>query len=40
VYEAIAAGDADAADNAMRVLVDLALDDTAEEMGLTLPDKD
>lgn len=32
VYEAIAAGDGDAAAAAMRVLVDLALEDTAEEM--------
>lgn len=36
VYEAIAAGDGDAAAEAMRVLVDLAMKDTAEEMGLSL----
>jgi DNA-binding FadR family transcriptional regulator len=34
VYEAIAAGDGDAAAAAMRVLVDLALQDTAAQMGL------
>ena len=34
VYEAIAAGDGDAAAAAMRVLVDLALEDTAAQMGL------
>jgi len=35
IYEAIAAGDGDAAAEAMRVLVDLAMKDTAEEMGLS-----
>jgi DNA-binding FadR family transcriptional regulator len=35
VYEAIAAGDGDAAAAAMRVLVDLALEDTAALMGQT-----
>jgi len=34
VYEAIAAGDPEAASRAMRVLVDLALDDTHEAMGI------
>ena len=35
VYEAIAAGDGDAAAAAMGVLVDLAMKDTAKEMGLS-----
>lgn len=34
VYDAIAAGDGDAAAGAMRILVDLALEDTAAQMGL------
>ncbi len=34
VYEAIAAGDGDAAAASMRVLVELALEDTAAQMGL------
>jgi DNA-binding FadR family transcriptional regulator len=37
VYEAIAAGDGDAAAAAMRVLVDLALEDTAVQMGVGRP---
>jgi DNA-binding FadR family transcriptional regulator len=36
VYDAIAAGDGEAAAAAMRVLVDLALEDTREEMLLAL----
>jgi DNA-binding FadR family transcriptional regulator len=39
VYDAIAAGDGDAAAAAMRVLVDLALDDTREEMQHALSEK-
>ena len=37
VYDAIAAGDSDAASAAMRVLVDLALQDTASAMGAPVP---